>query len=263
MPSGVPRAFHFVRRFLTLLLFLAALGALGAGTAWFAIFRPHITPVERGRRIAEANGCFGCHGPEGTRGAANPGRIERSVPSFRTLMMYAKTKEEVIEWIRDGVTASRRKSETWRAQRDAGTLRMPAYRKRLSPKQLEDLAAFVMTVSGDPAPEDSLALLGRDRAAELGCVGCHGEGGRYARPNPGSLKGYVPPWDGPDFPELVRGPEEFAEWVERGVSRRFQADPLAMHFLQRAALRMPAYRRHLAPGDVGALWAYVLWLRTR
>jgi len=103
--------------------------------------------------------------------------------------------------------------------------------------------------------------VGRDRAEALGCIGCHGTGGRYARPNPGSLKGYVPPWDGADFAELVGGKAEFTEWVERGVSRRFDSNPVARFFLKRAPVKMPAYRSHLAPGDVDALWAYVVWLR--
>jgi hypothetical protein len=71
----------------------------------------------------------------------------------------------------------------------------------------------------------------------------------------------VPSWDGRDFPELVRDRAEFAEWVERGVSRRFERDPLARFFLDRAVLEMPAYRNHLEPGDLDALWAYVQWLR--
>ena len=231
--------------------------------AWFAVLRPKLTPVERGRRLAEANGCFACHGPEGTRGAANPGRLDRTVPSYRALMMYSQSREQTIEWIRDGVTSSRAKSQTWRAQREKGALRMPAYGKKLTARQIDDLAAFVMAVAAEPAPEDSLALRGRDRAVELGCVGCHGEGGRFARPNPGSLKGYVPPWDGPDFAELVRDRGEFGEWIERGVSRRFETNPVATYFLKRATLRMPAYERHVGPGDVDALWAYVGWLRAR
>ena len=101
----------------------------------------------------------------------------------------------------------------------------------------------------------------RQRAGELGCVGCHGTGGRYARANPGSLKGYVPPWDGSDFPDLVRDKAEFREWVEQGVSGRFRANPLASFFLRRASLHMPAFHNHLEAGDVDALWAYVSWLR--
>jgi hypothetical protein len=71
----------------------------------------------------------------------------------------------------------------------------------------------------------------------------------------------VPAWDGGDFPELVRDRAEFGEWVERGVSNRFQANPIAGFFLHRAPLRMPAYRPHLGPGDVDTLWLYIQWLR--
>ncbi len=245
------------------LLLLILIAAVGAFALWYAALRPKLTAVERGRRLAEANGCFGCHGPEGTVGAANLGRKDKTVPSYGSLMMYAKSKVDVRDWIEDGVTESRAKSVTWREQRDKGTLRMPAYGKRLSARQLDDLVAFVLAAADEPAPEDSLVLVGRDRAQELGCVGCHGEGGRYARPNPGSLKGYIPSWDGPDFPDLVRDRREFDEWVERGVGRRFESNPAARFFLKRAALHMPSFEKHLAPGDLNALWAYVGWLRKR
>ena len=245
------------------LLILVLIAGAGAFALWYLALRPKLTAVERGRRLAESNGCFGCHGPEGTRGAANPGRADKTAPNYGSLMMYAKNKDEVRDWIEDGVTETRAKSETWRAERDRGTIQMPAYGKRLNAAQIDDLVAFVLAAAGEPAPEDSLVLTGRDRTKELGCVGCHGEGGRFARSNPGSLKGYIPPWDGPDYAELVTGRAEFDEWIERGVSRRFEANPLAQYFLKRAALHMPAFKKHLKPGDLDALWAYVSWLRTR
>jgi mono/diheme cytochrome c family protein len=128
---------------------------------------------------------------------------------------------------------------------------------------MDDLVAYVMAVSGMPELEDSLASRGLQRADELGCVGCHGPGGRLARANPGSWKGYIASWDGSDFPELVRDSTEFRQWVEHGVSRRFEANPLAAFFLRRATLKMPAYEKHLTPEDVPSLWAYVTWLRSQ
>src|SRR5205085_6796287 len=125
--------------------------------------------------------------------------------------------------------------------------------RRITSRQLDDLVAFVEAASAFEAPDDSLAQLGIDRAEALGCTGCHGAGGRYARPNPGSLKGYVPSWDGIDWPELVHGRPEFDEWVQKGISRRFDEQPAAKFFLRRAALHMPAYERHLEPGDLDAL----------
>lgn len=250
-------------RYAFFLIAIFAVACAAVITAAF-VFHPNLTPVERGRRLAEANGCFGCHGPEGTRGSANPGRTDGAVPTYTgSLMMYASNAGEVREWIANGVTRKKAESETWKEERRKGALRMPAYGRRLSSREIDDLVAFVMAAAGEPAPDDSLTLAGRDLSVGLGCVGCHGPGGRYARPNHRSLKGYVPPWDGPDFPDLVRDKAEFREWVEEGVSRRFRSNPLALYFLQRASLHMPAFRNHLEPGDVDALWAYVTWLRTQ
>src|SRR5262245_9851015 len=245
------------------LLVPLALVALAAPAAWLWVTRPNLPAAERGRRLAEPHSFFTCHGSGGKEGAANPGRRERTVPTFGgDLMMYADEAADVRQWILDGVTERRRESKTWRAQREAGAVRMPAYRGALSDRQVDDLVAYVMLVSRSPEPEDSLALAGRDRAAALGCVGCHGPGGRLAQPNRGSLKGYVPSWDGADFPELVRDEEEFRQWVRNGVSDRFKRDRIASWFLSRARLRMPAYERHLTEGDLAALWAYVRWARS-
>ena len=177
-------------------------------------------------------------------------------------MMYAKSPQEIYEWIHDGVTVKKSKSETWRSERRKGVMRMPSFGRRLNERQIADLVAYVMATSGMPEPE-GLAAHGLQRAEALGCIGCHGSGGRLAKPNPRSLKGYVPSWDGADFPELVRDSVEFREWVEKGVSRRFEKDRVARFFLRRAVLKMPAYERHLEPGDLDALWAYVVWLGPR
>ena len=235
------------------------LGSLTAG--W--VLRPHLPAAERGRRLAERTGCFACHGPEGTQGTANPGNKDLTVPTFAgDLMMFADSADEIREWITDGVSAKHARSQTLREQRERGTLKMPAFKHRLSSSQIEDLVAFVSAVSESPEPDDSLVARGRTRAEALGCFGCHGPGGRLARPNSGSLKGYVPSWDQADFPELVANRREFGEWVEHGVSQRFEHDRLAQFFLRRAVIRMPAFRRDLEPGDVDAMWAYVQWRRS-
>src|SRR5438034_1253750 len=81
--------------------------------------------------------------------------------------------------------------------------------------EIEDLVSFVETRSITAADfTDPVVRQGFERTEKLGCEGCHGPGGRLARRNPGSLKGYVPSWDGGDFSELVRDSVEFREWVE-------------------------------------------------
>lgn len=243
--------------------FVVACLVLIAGVAAAIVRRPNLPSAERGHRIAERTGCFGCHGPGGLRGANNPGRTDKTVPNFTDdLMMYAKTPDEIHEWIDDGVTHKKANSVTWRTDRDRGVLKMPAFKDRMSERDMDDVVAYVMAVTGMPEVEDSLAARGLQRAADLGCIGCHGPGGRLARNNPGSWKGYIPSWDGSDFPELVRDSTDFRQWVEQGVSQRFDSNPFASFFLRRAAVKMPAYDKHTEVGDVSALWAYVTWLRS-
>src|SRR5882762_3921039 len=99
--------------------------ALVAGIGAAAARRPNLPPAERGRRLAERTGCFGCHGPGGIRGANNPERADKTVPNFEDdVMMYAKTPEEIHEWIHNGVTHKKATSVTWRAERDRGVLKM-------------------------------------------------------------------------------------------------------------------------------------------
>ncbi len=247
-------------RALARLLLVAIACAL---VAWAIVARPYLPAAERGRRIAERWGCFTCHGPGGVRGVANHGRVDKTVPGFEgDVMMYAKSDDDIREWIRDGVPKRRAASRTWQAEREKGALRMPAFGRVLGSSQIDDLVAYVNAMAGNPEPEDSLAAAGLQRAGALGCTGCHGPGGRLAPRDPGSLKGYVPSWDGRDFAELVRDRAEFHQWVANGVSDRFRANPVAMLLLRRAALHMPAYRSHLAAGDEDALWAYVRWLRS-
>jgi hypothetical protein len=129
----------------------------------------------------------------------NPGRTDKTVPNFEDdVMMYAKTPEEIHEWIHNGVSHKKAASITWRAERDRGMLKMPAFRGRLGER---------------------------------------------------------------DMDELVRDSTEFRQWVEHGVSRRFETNPFAAFFLRRAVLKMPAYEKHVETNDVAGPWAYVTWLR--
>jgi mono/diheme cytochrome c family protein len=243
---------------LRLIVVLAVLAALFV--AWRTL-KPQLPAAERGRRLAQSFGCFGCHGPDGTRGIPNHGRTDKTVPTFEgDVMMYAKSDAEIREWIMNGGTARRWKSETWRQQRERGAVRMPAFRDRLSATEIDELVAFVHASAGEEIP-DSLAKRGLERMEQLGCTGCHGPGGRLALRNPGSLKGYIPSWDGADFPDLVRDSTEFRQWVEHGMSRRFESNPLARYFVHRALVHMPAFERHLEPEDVPAMWGYIRYLR--
>ena len=214
------------------------------------------TPVQRGLAIAQRMGCFGCHGPGGASPVANPGAKGGEVPGWTggTWMMWNRDEADVRGWILDGHPAGR--------EPDAGALiKMPAYRDHVSDAEANDLVAYVLAASHFGAIDDPRAAAGHDAAYRLGCFGCHGPEGRGLVRNPGSFKGHIPAWDGADYVELVRDDAEFAQWVRRGVSDRFAANPAAKVFLDKQVIRMPAYGDRVTDGELGDLAAYVAWVR--
>ncbi|HEX9202715.1 MAG TPA: c-type cytochrome [Vicinamibacteria bacterium] len=222
----------------------------------------HVGPVQRGLRAASARGCFACHGPGGVTGLADAGPGIGSVPPFsrEEVRSYARDEAEIREWILDG--APRRLREAAGApEGPAPLLRMPAWRGVLSDREVCDLVAYVKAVSDFDLPPEGPIDEGRRVAAKRGCLACHGPQGRGNAPNPGSLKGYIPSWDGADFPELARDEAEVREWILDGSPRRLRENPLAMFFLRRQVLQMPGYREHLSDDEVVRLLDYIRWLR--
>lgn len=233
-----------------------------AGLAAVAWWRSHnVGAVQRGGRLAAERGCLSCHGPAGRLADPDGARRIGSVPSFEhdDVTGYAKSEGEIREWILDG--KPRRLRDTEGGETEGGpVLRMPAWRGRLSPAEIDQLVAYVKAVSDfDPVP-DAVAD-GRDIAARLGCFACHGPQGRFDTPNPGSLKGYIPAWNGHDFPELARDEGEILEWIRDGSPRRLRDNPLAAFFMRRQAIRMPAYGDRVSEDEVRRITAYIGWLR--
>jgi len=145
--------------------------------------------------------------------------------------------------------------------RQGAVIHMPAWRKVLSEGEVDDLVAFVKAVSDLETPREEKASAGRDVATRMGCFNCHGPQGRGAMPNARAFKGYIPSWDGADFPDLAHDDGEIREWVLDGRPRRLQDNRLARFFLERQPIQMPAYRGHVAPADVDRLVDYIHWLR--
>ncbi len=59
----------------------------------------------------------------------------------------------------------------------------------------------------------------------------------------------------------MQNDEELKQWILDGVSERFRQNPTAQFFLQRAPIKMPAYRHYLTDEELDALKTYILWLR--
>jgi mono/diheme cytochrome c family protein len=244
-----------VRRLALVLSPLAVLAGL-AGVAWWRT--RDIGPVQRGARLASERGCLSCHGPAG-RLADPEGTLGiGSIPSFEhaDVTSYARSEAEIREWILDGKPSGLREAQDG----ETALLAMPAWRGRLSAREVDHLVAYVKAASDfDPVP-DAVAE-GRDAAARLGCFACHGPQGRFDTPNPGSLKGHIPSWTGADFPELARDDGEIREWIRDGGPRRLRENPVAAFFLRRQAIRMPAYGDRVGEAEIRQITDYIRWLR--
>ncbi|MGD2062900.1 MAG: cytochrome c [Nitrospirota bacterium] len=247
------------RRTAALVALLVAGAATLAGAYW-AETRP---PAEvRGARLAQRLGCFGCHDPRGGPGTPNPGAPEGHVPGWGggNAMMYVLGPDDFEAWVLDGVPRRLLDSPAHQAKRAARVLQMPAYRGRVSARQLSDLRRHFEAVAGLTAPDAGDALRGYDVAEEKGCFGCHGPAGLGGVDNPGSFAGYVPGWRGRGHEALVKDRAELREWIHDGVSQRAARHPVIGFFLRRQQLQMPAFGDHLTTDELNAIMAYIEWL---
>lgn len=248
MPSRWRSLSRIPRRAAAAALVVAVVSGVAAVNWWRTA---NIGAFQRGADLAVALGCLGCH--------AGPGASPLLPRPFGELDdVDAATLRE---WILDGMPRRVREDPESRQALEAEVIRMPAWRGRLSQAQVDDLVTYVRAMAAAEVPGDPAARNGHAVAERLGCFGCHGPGGRGAGRNPGSLKGYIPPWNGPDFAELVADGGELREWILGGRPQRLQANAVARFFLDRQAIRMPAFRGHVSEEDLRALEAYIGWLR--
>ncbi len=219
-------------------------------------------PVRTGAELALRSGCLACHAPLEREQHADPGSRWGAVPSFYrgSLMMYAGAPGDVKKIISDGGQAPRAGEAAGPAS-GKPLFRMPAFKDRLSARNIGDLALYVMAADGYMVPDSGPVAQGFSLSRNFGCESCHGIGGSGGVPNPRSFTLDVPGWTGAGFSHLVSGREEFGEWLLDGRSRRMAHNRAASFFLDRANLYMPSFRDALKPGDGDALWDYVQFLR--
>ena len=248
---------------LRLVLASLLVAALAASVAFWHWRTKNISTVQRGWTVAYAKGCFTCHGPGGIRGMPDPGHGLGDIPAFSggLMTMYAQNDGEIREWILDGMPKRLRQDpEQMKLRRDA-TIRMPAWRGLISGRELDDLVAFVKAASDFEKPQDERAEQGRQIAERTGCFNCHGPQGRGSMPNVRAFKGYIPSWDGADFPELAQNDAEIRAWILDGGVKRLYANPFARWFFERQPIKMPAYRGQLTEADVERIIDFIHWLR--
>lgn len=248
------------KRFVPALILLAvAVGAILVVVRW-----PATTPAMRGEAIAGRLACFTCHGPGAIRASPNLGAGDEEIPAWdqSNHLMYIKQEADIAAWILDG-RAEGGQSEPWVPAKNGALIPMPAYRGQLGDGELADLIAYYKAVAWyDPAIPEAAAK-GRKLAEKMGCFSCHGAAGRGGSPNPGSFKGYIPPWDGADFDELVTDDQELKDWIMTGTIPRFEKNPLARWFLERQTVKMPAYKDALSAPELETIMTYIRYLRGR
>ena len=230
--------------------------ALSVAVAMAYVRAPEITPAMRGRAVAAALGCFGCHGPQGLGGVPEPS-VPGAIPGWTwgEVDMYLRDEADLRAWILDGAPAD------WKRAAAAPLVPMPAYRDHLDAQSLSDLIAFFKAASGWAPGMPDAAYEGFKVSQRLGCFGCHGMSGMGGVANPGSFKGHIPAWDGDEFADLVRGDDELRAWILDGRVPRLWNNPAARHFLEAQVTQMPAYRGHLSEAELSAVMAFIAWVR--
>lgn len=276
-PRHHPRASGRILGWILVALLVLAV----AGTILLQLEKqPESSPVSRGAKLADQAGCFACHGrsedePRYNRRPTAPGqwRAKQNPPLVGGDVTELK---ELVDWITNGVPAAEA------AQHKQLLIRMPAYRDRLNPGEITDLAAWILAeglrLRHDPTAKapatdqlpagDQLLLAGDRLARHNGCYQCHGEFGQGGVANLQSFKGYIPGFFGRDFLKLTANGDrqEILHWLDHGRGAAVEsglAGRLAKRYLDRQAIPMPGYREQLTAAEKELLADYLLLLNKK
>lgn len=244
------------KRFFIILGIIVVLLLLGVSFFQNSVREPEKTAFARGYQVALANGCFHCHGGAGLQGIANPNSKPEEVPAWQggTAMMYIFGPDDIEHWVLDGGIPAQNPDT-------AALMQMPAYRDVISAEEFTDLKVYLTAVMGIIEIDDTLAERGYYIAEENGCFGCHGPYGLGGGVNPGAFKAYIPGWEGEDYEDLVRSPEELTEWIKKGNLDRIENNSVADYFTKDQVIKMPAYEAILSEQEIDAIEHYIGWLR--
>jgi mono/diheme cytochrome c family protein len=265
------------------------LGLLAAVAILVSVFyqferNPEVSPVARGEKLASSSGCFACHGRDDAENRfnlrqASPGKWRTK--SLPTMWEDGIDRADIIiDWITHGVPA--RSVEKHKQL----LIQMPAYEKRLTPEEIDALAAWVLAEGlrlnegqgnasrntpalDDVLPEklsaDQLLVIGDRLSRKHGCYQCHGELGQGGAANLASYKGHIPGFFGKEFLELTANGDraEILHWIDHGRGKAIESGltgKLAKHFIEGQAIGMPGYRDHLSEKEKILLTDYLLLL---
>jgi len=250
-------------------------------------------PAQYGEKLVDHLGCLYCHGLGGHKGIENPNaEDQKNVPSWDSpdfVDRYA-TPDKVRETIQkgrhpdraagadsnpipmppwgnrlsdaevDGIVAyiwSLRDTtvashpEGGRGADDARSAYLPGIPPTLAPAEPEDDHAHMAPRTLDTA----LVRKGASLVDYLGCLHCHGVGGREGMDNPNAMRKHVPAWDDPEFITKYPGPDGVRWVIEKG--RTPERDPKA----DGNPVPMPPFGNQISDDELEAIVAYIWSLR--
>ncbi len=105
--------------------------------------------------------------------------------------------------------------------------------------------------------EETPAVRGHRLAVSLGCFACHGPDGMGGTANPGSDEDEVPAFTEQTQMMYVKTTDDLREYILDGAPKRRRDDPDYVARMEKAGLRMPAYRPFVSSAQVDDLVAYL------
>ncbi|MFQ5693329.1 MAG: c-type cytochrome [Nitrospinota bacterium] len=252
-------------------------------------------PVRFGRALVQHLGCLYCHGLGGRQGIENPNAVRKYVPAWDEAAFIERypTPEKVRETIRKGrfpkkdpaaasnpipmppwgnrlseqemdaiiayIWSLRQTPTESHAKGGIGAVEAAEANAPVSP-----LAGRVVRPAEPegvrkppvkPPDADNPVRLGSDLVEHLGCLYCHGLGGRQGIENPNAVRKHVPAWDSEEFIRRYPVDDGVRYVIEKG--RTPAKDPEATG----SPVPMPPWGNRLNKDEMDAIVAYIWSLR--
>lgn len=248
-------------------------------------------PVRLGAGLVEHLGCLYCHGLGGREGLENPNAMRKYVPAWDEEAFIRKYPNS--EGVRDVIREGRFPRKDPKA--DGNPIPMPPWGNRVTDQELDAIVAYIWSLRETPAEAHAKGGRGRDVGGEgderlslldrlrgrtgpeeptaptpgddrtvavgkglvehLGCLHCHGLGGRQGLDNPNAVRKHVPAWDSDEFTR--RYPvDDGVRWVISN-GRIPEQDPKA----EGNPVPMPPWGNRLNQEELDAIVSYIWSLR--